>query len=259
MQNKTYTLKLDTSYDTTGNSTGCGLDTLGIAFGFGDSNEMTENNYEVIFDNVDYAKKQWLDNEAEGYFRKTIPSKAIHGYIKDIASYHKALSDYRDTFDSVNLCEYDSDDEAQVALYKVLEKAEGDIQDELYSLWLNGDYREEGLLTKANRHFSEWGITLDDAKQGEVSATLSNDTLELLKDSQTLDEDATPEDVIQWLENEISYMARNVYRKEKERREKSKAERERVAKYQAEQKEKAQERKKAELLALKAELLALKK
>lgn len=259
MQTKTYTLKLDTDYSTTGNSTGCGIDTLGIAFEFGDSNEMTENNYEYIAEQVDYAKNDWLNYQAELFFRKTIPSKAIHGYIKDIASYHKALSEYRDTFDSVNLCEYDSDDEAQVALHETLEKAEGDMQDELYSLWLNGDYREEGLLSKANRHFSEWGIELDDAKQGEVSATPSKDTLELLKDSQTLDDDATEADVIQWLENEINYMARSVYSKEKARREASKAERERVAKYQAEQKEKAQERKKAELLALKAELLALKK
>ncbi len=48
MQNKTYTLKLDTGYTTTGNSTGSAIDTLGIACNFGDSNDALDGNYEYI-------------------------------------------------------------------------------------------------------------------------------------------------------------------------------------------------------------------
>jgi hypothetical protein len=250
---ETRTLNLDTGYTTTGNSTGCAIDTLGIAFGFGDSNDINEMNIDYVFESLDYRKQEWLSDECEAHFKKTLTAEKLDEYINDLAKYKNDLADYEETFENVTSCEYD-DSEAQKALASYLEKCEGEIYDELYNLWLHGDYRERGLLDKANKHFSDWKIEIDDAKQGNVSATISDDTMQLLLDDDQCIE--TKDDIFSWIEQEINCMARRVYEKERAEHEKRRAEHERVTKYQAEQKIKDEQRKIEQLEVLKNELIA---
>lgn len=246
-----YILKLDTSYRTTGNSTGCGLDTLGIAFGFGDNNDIIDQNYDYILEQVNYAKRQWLNDEAEQYFKKSLTNEQIDLYVNDLLAYNEALNTYCNSFDSVDLSDYDGDNEAETALYETLSKTEGKAQDELYKLWLHGDYKESGLLDKSNRYYNDYSIELNDAGQGEVSATLNDNTIKIMIDDTILDDEATEADVISWLENDINNKAYEIYNKEKARHEASKVERERLTAYKAKQKQTADERKRSELLALK--------
>lgn len=252
MQTNTYTLNLETDYNKNGNSTGSAIDTLGIAFGFGDINDASDRSIDYIYERVENEKRYWIKNIAEDYFKKSLTSEQIVQYVNDLQSYDEALDAYRDTFENVNQCEYDTDDEAQKALAQYLETAEGEVYDELYQLWLHGDYREGGLLDKVNRHYRDYNIEISDGKQGTVEVTVSDDTVQSMIDDNILEENATVTDVIEWLKNDINYRAYSTYQKEQADKAKRREERERVAKYQAEQKQKADERRKAELLALKS-------
>ena len=97
MQTLTKILDLDTSYKLTGNSTEASIDTLGIAFGFGDSNDMYENATDYMFETVDYAKKSWLQADCEDFFRKTLDNETIEKFAADLSLYETALADYKTT------------------------------------------------------------------------------------------------------------------------------------------------------------------
>ncbi len=167
-----------------------------------------------------------------------------------MAKYESDLAEYKNLFEFVTDSDYDLTNEAERDLGNTIEKAEAEAYDELYKFWLHGDYREDGLIQVTNKHYRDYDITFSDAEQREVTVTIGDDTLRIMIDEAILDDDATEADIIKWIQDDISYKARAIYSKEKARREVSKAEREKLTAYKAEQKQKADELKRAELLAL---------
>ena len=252
MTTLTKTLNLHTSYELTGNSSGTPIDTLGIAFDFGDSNDMYDHAIDYIFETVDYAKKSWLQSDCEDFFHQTLDNETIEKYAADLSLYETALANYKTTFDDVTSSEHDGTD-AQKALSNELERAESDYYDTCYDEWLHGDSDSFGLIDTVTNYFRDYNIEIDVEKNGDVTATISDSTLQLLVEDNEIEETTVDNNdtVFEWISHTINSKAYTVHDKNKTELEKRRAERDRVAQYKKEQKEKADANKITELLALK--------
>ena len=235
-------LKLDTGYETTGNSTGTGIDTLAIAI------DGEEYNYGWMWEVEDSAKKYWIDSNAEDFFQKSLTKKQAKQYAQDLAAYEEALTEYKDThFEEVRAGDWPDECDAQKACAEAMEKDLSDAQTQLWNDWLNGDYRGNfaGLLPSAKK---EWDIDFEE-KNGEVLADITPEFIQKLKDNGEI-ERKSKKAAREWLEMQIDYMARSKYSTKKREQETRRAENEKTREYKKNRDEAQKEAKRQELLAL---------
>jgi hypothetical protein len=250
MRNK---LTLTTLLEKQGNDTDCQIDTLGMAIDGQTYNELEEYNFDWLFDVENSTKTYWLDNEAEDYFKKSLTKQQILAYADDLPAYNNALQEYKDTnFNDVRAGDYNPDIIGQKELAEAMEKNLSIAQADLYHDWLHGDYRGnfDGIIPKANRLYSDYGITIDyDEKADVLSFEIEDDTMQLLKEAGNI-ERKTIAQVRQWLESDINYTAEAKHAKNKREAEARHAENQKTREYREKQAEAKKESKKAELLAL---------
>ena len=246
-------ITLTTSYEKQGNETDRQIDTLGMAIDGQTYNQLEEYNWEYIYGIEDSAKKYWLDNEAESYFQKQLTKEQAKEYADNLSAYNEALQKYKDTnFEDVRAGDYNSDDAAQKALADAMESDLTEAQNDLYRDWLYGDYYRnfDGLLPKANKQYSDYGITISyDEKTDVLSFEVETDTMQLLKDDGHI-ERKTLAAVKKWLENDINHTAESKHAENKRKSEARQAEYAKTREYKAKQAEAQKEAKRAELLAL---------
>jgi hypothetical protein len=216
-------------------------------------NELEEDNYEWLHEAEDSAKTYWLDNHAEDYFQKTLTKEQILTYADDLPAYSEALQEYKENnFNDVRAGDYDHTILGHKELADAMEKDLSSAQTDLYNDWLNGDYRGNfvGIIPKANRLYSDYGITIDyDEKADVLSFDIADDTMQLLKEAGNI-ERKTIAQVRQWLESDINYTAEAKHAKNKREVEARKAENQKTREYKQKQAEAKKASKKAELLAL---------
>ena len=241
-------LKLETSYTINGNSTGTTIDTLSIAVSGQDYNGLEEYNHEWMWEVEDSAKKYWIDNNAEGFFQKSLTKKQAKEYAKDLDAYEEALKEYKDTqFDEVRAGDYEKEDDAQKACAEAMEEDLASAQKDLWHDWLHGDYRGnfDGILPQAKK---EWSINFEEEK-GDVLADITPEFIQQLKDDGEI-ERKSKKQAREWLEMQIDYMARSKYSIEQRKREARRAEYKKTRDYQNARAEQQKETKRQELLSL---------
>lgn len=242
------TLKLDTGYNTTGNSTGTGIDTLAIAIDGRDYNEIEEYNFDWMWEVEDSAKKYWIDNEAEGFFQKSLTKKQAKQYAQDLTAYEEALTEYKNThFEEVRAGDWPDDCDDQKACAEAIEEDLSDAQTQLWKDWLYGDYRGNfaGILPQAKK---EWGIDFEESK-GDVLADITPEFIQELKDNEEI-ERKSKKAAREWLEMQIDYVARSKHSTKIREQEARRAENEKTREYKKNRAEAQKEAKRQELLAL---------
>jgi len=132
---------------------------------------------------------------------------------------------------------------------KELEEARENFHDDLYKEWLHGDRDSKGIIREIGKYYGGESVEYSTKKQDEMTFTFEDgdieETMELWNGKK-----ATIKNVKEWLLIQISNASNARQQKEKKEREARKIERERLAIYKAEQSTRAEEARKAKLLAM---------
>lgn len=228
MATKTLKLKLDTSYEKHGNSSGMQIDTLAIAVDGSDYNELTEYNIEH-FDAVEQGAIECFNFEDTFIEHlKTMPRSYVKNLRDDAEAYDAALAEFkRELIDEARSYELDESHALAVAIQEARDEAEKDLRKE----WIYGDYRGnfEGILKLANKRYAV-EFTYDDASD-TLTADIEDEEASELEEYGHV-EDTSTHTLTQWLVNSIEGDAYTRHASELAKRKARREEAERVREYQ---------------------------
>ena len=166
------TLKLDTDYEKTGNSSGWQIDTLSIAIDGGDYNGVLEKSLEWIDESASHARKEY-NHETD--FLDTLSKDQRVTYANDIPAFDIALTAYTEDMEEKSYAyELDGAHAFAVAIQEARDSAEENLRDE----WLYGDRSDTGLLGRAERHYGRGDAEFSyDEKTDTVTVELTDEII----------------------------------------------------------------------------------
>lgn len=241
--NNTKILKLETDYTKNGNSTDEQVNTLSIALGYGDINDIEENSFDWLDNAESYALNEWLNDESN--FQKELSKIAAKKYSEDLDLYNIALTNWCNAIRE-QVWSYDDEHPARIEMQKARDSAYDDMRHE----WLYGDRSSHGVIGEAKKHYCDGDMDIDyDKKNNTVSVSFSDDDIATCYEEGRIAE-KTAEEFVYWLECLINNDAYSRHQKETSERAKRRAEWEKTREYKKEQKKKEDEAKREKLRKL---------
>jgi hypothetical protein len=245
MKTHTHVLKLETDYTKNGNSTGEQVNTLSIALGYGDINEIEENNMEWTDSAEQYALNEWLGDDSN--FDATLSKEDAKKYSEDLKAYNDAREEWVDGIRDT-AWELPEDHPVRVEMYKARDSAYDDMRRE----WLFGDRSSHGVLGEARKQYCDGDMEIEyDDKDGAITVSFSDDDIASAFDDGRIAEKSASE-FVYWLECAINNDAERAYQKRKREGEARRAQYEKTRVYQEDMKKAREEAKREKLRKLAA-------
>jgi len=221
------TLKLETDYEKTGNSSGQQIDALSIAIDGRDYEDVTENSLEWMDENANYARKEY-NHETD--FLDTLSKDQRIAYAADIPAFDIVLAAYTEDMEEKSYAyELDEAHPYAVAIQEARDSAEESLRHE----WLYGDRSNTGLLGRAEKHYGRVVEFSYDEKTDTVTVHVADAIVTEWVDDENIDT-ATVEAVREYLSRDIYHTAQAKHAKHVIEVQKRREEYARTRAYQAE-------------------------
>jgi len=166
------TLKLETDYEKTGNSSGGQIDTLSIAIDGRDYDQVFTDCMEYTDESVNYVRKEY---NHEPDFLATLSKDQRIAYAADIPAFDIALAAYVEYMEEKSYA-YELDEAHPYAV--AIQEARDSAEDNLRHEWIYGDRSNTGLLGRAEEYYGRGVEFSYDEKTDTITVDISDENLE---------------------------------------------------------------------------------
>jgi len=165
------TLKLETDYEKTGNSSGGQIDTLSIAIDGSDYDQVFTDCMEYTDESTNYVRKEY-NHETD--FLDTLSKDQRIAYAADIPAFDIALEAYVEDMEEKSYAdELDENHPFAVAIQEARDSAEETLRHE----WLYGDRSDTGLLGRAEKYYGRGVEFSYDEKTDTITVDISDEMI----------------------------------------------------------------------------------